>query len=56
MVLQYPGLGYTALEAVRKTDTNLAMAVLIMAAGLLILGNLLADVLLKVVDPRIELQ
>ncbi len=56
MVLRYPGLGYTALEAVRQTDTNLVMAVLVMSAALLVLGNLLGDVLLKVVDPRIELQ
>lgn len=56
MVLRYPGLGYTALEAVRQTDTNLVMTVLVMGATLLVLGNLLADVLLKVVDPRIELQ
>lgn len=56
MVLRFPGLGFTALEAVRQTDTNLAMTVLIMGAFLLILGNLLGDILLKVVDPRIELQ
>jgi peptide/nickel transport system permease protein len=56
MVLRFPGLGYTALEAVRQTDTNLAMTVLVMGTILLVLGNLLADVLLKVVDPRIELQ
>lgn len=56
MVLRYPGLGYTALEAVRQTDTNLAMTVLVMGAALLVLGNLLADILLKLVDPRIELQ
>lgn len=56
MVLRFPGLGYTALEAVRQTDTNLVMAVLVMGASLLVLGNLLGDILLKVVDPRIELQ
>ncbi len=55
MVLRYPGLGYTALEAVRQTDTNLAMTVLVMGAILLVLGNLFGDILLKVVDPRIEL-
>jgi peptide/nickel transport system permease protein len=56
MVLRFPGLGYTALEAVRQTDTNLAMAILLIGATLLVLGNLLADILLKIVDPRIELQ
>ncbi len=56
MVLRFPGLGYTALEAVRQTDTNLAMTVLVMGAILLVLGNLVGDILLKIVDPRIELQ
>jgi peptide/nickel transport system permease protein len=56
MILRFPGLGYTALEAVMKTDTNLAMAVLMIGAMLLVLGNLVGDILLKVVDPRIELQ
>jgi len=55
MVLHFPGLGFTALEAVTKADTNLAMAVLLMGAVLLVLGNLFADILLKVFDPRIEL-
>jgi peptide/nickel transport system permease protein len=55
MVLRYPGLGFTALEAVRQTDTNLAMAVLLMGAALLLLGNLLADIALKWADPRVEL-
>lgn len=56
MVLQYPGIGQLALEAVRQTDTNLVMSILIIAAVMLVAGNLLGDVLLKIVDPRIELQ
>lgn len=55
MVLRYPGLGFTALEAVRQTDTNLAMTVLVMGAVLLVAGNLVGDILLKWVDPRVEL-
>ncbi len=56
MVLRFPGLGFTALEAVRQTDTNLAMTVLVLGAVLLVAGNLLGDILLKLVDPRIELE
>ena len=55
MVLNYPGLGRLMYQAAIETDTNLVMASLIMSAGMLVLGNLLADIFLKVVDPRIEL-
>jgi peptide/nickel transport system permease protein len=55
MVLAYPGLGYLTLEAVLSKDINLVMASLMLSAVMLIAGNLLADVMLKVVDPRISL-
>jgi len=54
-VLQYPGLGRLILEAVIKSDINLVMASLMIGAFMLILGNLLADILLKIVDPRVTL-
>lgn len=54
-VFQYPGLGRLILEAVIKLDINLVMASLMIGAIMLILGNLIADILLKIVDPRIKL-
>lgn len=54
-VLQYPGLGRLILEAVMKSDINLVMASLMIGSIMLIAGNLLADVLLKIVDPRVSL-
>ena len=51
----WPGLGRLILQAVRVQDLYLVMASLLMGAIMLILGNLLADLLLKVVDPRIQL-
>ncbi|EKE03220.1 MAG: hypothetical protein ACD_20C00234G0042 [uncultured bacterium] len=54
-VFQYPGLGRLILEAVIKLDINMVMASLMMGAIMLIVGNLLADILLKLVDPRITL-
>lgn len=50
-----PGLGRLSLQAVQSQDLYLVMASLMMGAVLLIVGNLLADLLLKVVDPRIKL-
>lgn len=55
-VLAYPGLGRLTLEAVVKNDMNLVMASLMLGAIMLIVGNLLADILLKFTDPRITLQ
>ncbi len=53
-VFQYPGLGRLILEAVLKSDINLVMASLMMGAVMLILGNLIADILLIITDPRIR--
>ena len=51
-VFQYPGLGRLILEAVMKSDINLVMASLMMGTIMLILGNLIADILLMLTDPR----
>ncbi len=53
-VFQYPGLGRLILEAVMKSDINLVMASLMMGTFMLILGNLIADILLVITDPRIR--
>ena len=53
-VFQYPGLGRLILEAVMKSDINLVMASLMMGTIMLILGNLFADILLMITDPRVR--
>jgi oppBC ABC transporter family, permease protein len=53
-VFQYPGLGRLILEAVMKSDINLVMASLMMGTIMLILGNLIADILLMITDPRLR--
>ena len=53
-VFQYPGLGRLILEAVMKSDINLVMASLMMGTIMLVLGNLIADILLMIADPRIR--
>lgn len=52
----WPGLGTLTLQAVRALDIYLVMASLVMSALMLIVGNLLADLMLKAVDPRISLK
>lgn len=51
----WPGLGTLTLEAVQNQDLYLIMASLVLGAVMLIVGNLLADLALSFVDPRIKI-
>jgi peptide/nickel transport system permease protein len=53
-VMGWPGLGSLTLEALRRQDLYLVMGSVMMASTMLVLGNLVADILLAVVDPRIR--
>jgi peptide/nickel transport system permease protein len=53
IVCSWPGLGTLMLTAVRSKDVYVVMATMLMGGVLLLLGNLLADILLVFVDPRI---
>jgi len=50
----WPGLGKLILDAVLNFDVNVVMASLLLGSVMLMLGNLLADLLLQWVDPRIR--
>lgn len=52
----WPGLGQLLLKAVTAKDIYLVMAGTMMGAVLLVVGNILADLLLTAVDPRIRLE
>lgn len=52
----WPGLGRLILQAVTAKDLYLVMASLMLGAVMLIIGNLLADLMLKSADPRIKLE
>lgn len=53
-VTNYPGLGKLILGAVLSRDYWLVMGSLMIGGALLVLGNLVADILLALVDPRIR--
>ncbi len=55
-VMNLQGLGTLMLEAVRSLDIYLVMGSVVMGAVLLLVGNLLADVALTLIDPRIDFQ
>jgi len=54
IVFQWPGLGRLALERAVGHDFTTVMGLTTFAAILVVLGNLLADVLYAVLDPRIR--
>ena len=54
IVMAWPGLGSLTLEALLKQDLYLVMGSVVIAATMLVLGNLIADILLAVADPRIK--
>lgn len=56
MILGYPGIGALTLEAARKMDINLIMLMLLLGTFMLLVGNLLADTLMRKVDPRTRSQ
>lgn len=55
-VLSLPTIGPMYLDALRAEDMYLAGTILVMLSALLLIGNLLADLLLAWVDPRIRLE
>ena len=54
IIFSYPGIGQLMLKAVRSYDIYLVMASSLVSALLLVIGNLLADILLAWIDPRIS--
>ncbi len=55
-IMAWPGLGRLTMEALFAKDYHLVVATVVMAAGLLVAGNFLADLLLAWSDPRIRLK
>ena len=53
-IFAWPGLGQLGVEAVNGRDYPVILATTMIAAVLVILGNLLADALYAVVDPRVS--
>jgi peptide/nickel transport system permease protein len=54
-IMAWPGLGRLTMDALFARDYPLVVASVVMAAGLLVAGNFVADLLLAWSDPRIRL-
>ncbi|HTR84027.1 MAG TPA: ABC transporter permease [Reyranella sp.] len=51
----WPGMGATIYQAIQTNDFNLALVGLLLATFTTIVGNLLADIALVAVDPRVSI-
>ena len=54
IIFSWPGLGRITLDAILTQDQYLVMGSVLMASVVLVLGNLVADLLLAIADPRIS--
>lgn len=55
-VFAYPGLGHATVEAALRSDVPLLMAIALVTALLVSLGNATADGLYRLIDPRLRRQ
>ncbi len=53
-IFTIPGIGFLAFQSVLERDYLIVMAIFTIGSTLSLVGILIADILLKVVDPRIE--
>jgi peptide/nickel transport system permease protein len=54
-VFGWPGIGQLAWQAIQRLDYPIIMGVTLVAAVAIVLGNLIADLVAPLVDPRIRL-
>lgn len=55
-VFGWPGIGQLTWQAIQGLDIPIIMGVTVVAAAFIILGNLIADLVTPVIDPRIRLR
>jgi peptide/nickel transport system permease protein len=53
-VFTWPGLGQLAFESILRRDNQLLLGILMLSAVLVTMGNLLTDLLYRLIDPRIQ--
>ena len=53
-IFSWPGMGRLIVEAIFAQDTPVIIACFVIFAAIVVAGNLLADIMYAVVDPRIR--
>jgi peptide/nickel transport system permease protein len=56
VILSWPGIGPLLLEAILAKDVYVVLGTVMLSSVFLVLGNLVADLLLFAVDPRIRME
>lgn len=54
-VFNWPGMGRLFVDMARAREYSVLMAIALVTAVVVVLGNLIADILYKLVDPRVQL-
>lgn len=55
-VFSWPGIGQLAWQAIQRVDIPIIMGVTLVSACAIVVGNLLADLMAPVIDPRIRVR
>lgn len=55
-VFGWPGIGQLAWQAIQRVDIPIIMGVTLVSACAIVLGNLLADIVVPLIDPRIRIR
>ena len=55
-VFGWPGIGQLAWQAIQRIDIPIIMGVTVVTACAVVLGNLVADLIAPLIDPRIKLR
>ncbi|MDF1610251.1 ABC transporter permease [Hoeflea sp. YIM 152468] len=55
-VFGWPGIGQLAWQAIQRVDIPIIMGVTLVSACAIVIGNLLADLIAPLIDPRIRLR
>ncbi|MDG1117696.1 MAG: ABC transporter permease [Flavimaricola sp.] len=55
-VFGWPGIGQLAWQAIQRVDIPIIMGVTLVSACAIVLGNLLADLMVPLIDPRIRIR
>jgi peptide/nickel transport system permease protein len=55
-VFGWPGIGQLAWQAIQRIDIPIIMGVTLVSAVAIVIGNLVADLIAPLIDPRIKLR
>jgi peptide/nickel transport system permease protein len=55
-VYSWPGIGRLAVESITQTDVPMIMATVVFATLMIVVANLIADIVVAFIDPRVRLR